>query len=707
MPTTDPLSDLLTGVTIPTAAWTPALEPSQVNMALTLTDGLCTSTTQYPNAIQIYPLPRVTAGDADLSICAGDDWTGVLTGASSLTFTGSFTGDTYEETSDASGDVLWTMPWSEIGPLHAQNDPVGFPTSFDLTAVSDFGTLTCENTWTLNVEVHDNPEIAALPAEEVLCNNGDLDLEPDVLLNPNGGLDFTWNVDASDDFNTEETNGGQSLTLSLIDGGDASGTTVTLVVTDVEGCLAQSTTALSVHNAPAPVSVMFSELDSAICSGGSITLTMDEPVLDASSTLDDFDYTWTAMGSNNEVYTVDQLSPLVDEAEDLTLATSQGWSSDFDPVTVSFELNMTDGVCASTFSFPDQISLYPSPRITVPNNLDFRMCEGTDWTGPISGASSLQYLSPYTGELIEISSTTGTIDWVMPWSEAEAAIQAGDDTVFELLAISDFGGAVCTDTWTLTLDVVGNPMINPNNTNVPAEICVGESVTISSGIVQGSSNGQPLSFVWSNAGDDPIFNVNPFQNGASAGISVNTDIPVPASGDVTFTLTDGAGCQADTTLSVVIHELPTFGALTATPDAVCTGEEIQLSFDGIDVDDNLDVTNATYTWSASVDGNNVPVSGDAFSLAVTPSVNGVVAAEFTEPTPVVFELTAGSDGCVATQTWNDVVHRVSRSTHPEQQPLCVSRPSVDCLDHRTGNLDDSGAEWVGFFGVGRQWRGPV
>ena len=655
VPTTDPLSDLLTGVTIPTAAWTPALEPSQVNMALTLTDGLCSSTTTYANAIQIYPLPRVTSGDADLGICAGDDWTGVLTGASSLTFTGSFTGDTYEATSDASGGVLWTMPWSEIGPLHAQNDPVGFPTSFDLTAVSDFGTLTCERTWTLNVEVHDIPEIAALPVGEVLCDNGDFELEADVLLNPNGGLDFAWTVDMAGDFDAEESNGGQSLTLSLVDGSEALGTNVSLVATDGEGCVAQAATTLSVHNAPVAVNVMFSELDSAICSGELITLTMDEPALDGASTLDDFSYTWTATGSNNESYTVNQLSPLVDEAIDLSLANSQAWSADFDPVTVSFELDMTDGVCASTVAFPNQISLYPSPRITVPNNLDYRMCEGFDWTAPISGASSLSYLSPYTGDLIEVSSTTGTIDWVMPWAEAEAAIQAGDDTVFELLATSDFGGAVCTDTWTLALDVVDNPMINPNNTNVPAEICVGQSVTISSGIVQGSSNGQPLSFVWSNAGDDPIFNVTPFQNGTSAGISVNVDIPVPASGDVTFTLTDGAGCQADTTLNVVIHELPTFGELTATPDAVCTGEEIQLSFDGIDVDDNLDVNNATYSWSASVDGNNVPVSGDAFSLTVSPSVNGVVAAEFTDPTPVVFELTAGSNGCVATQTWDDLV----------------------------------------------------
>ena len=657
MPTTDPLADLLIEVPIPNVAWSPTLQPSQVTMELTLTDGgLCTSTTQFPDAIQIYPRPRVTAGDADLSICAGDDWTGVLTGASSMQFTGPFTSASYLESSNDLGEVLWTMPWSEIGPLHDLNDPVNYPTLFNLTAVSNFGSLTCENNWFLDVEVHDNPEIAALPAEVVLCDNGDLDLAADVLSNPNGGLDFTWDLDASDDFNTEETNGGQSLTLSLIEGVNASGTTVTLVVTDVEGCMAQDTTALSVHNAPAPVSVMFSELDSAICSGGSITLTMDEPVLDASSTLDDFDYTWTAMGSNNEVYTVDQLSPLVDETEDLTLATSQGWSSDFDPVTVSFELNMTDGVCASTFSFPDQINLYPSPRITVPNNLDFRMCEGTDWTGSISGASSLEYLSPYTGELIEMSSSTGTIDWVMPWSEAEAAIQAGEGTVFELLAISDFGGAVCTDTWTLTLDVVGNPVLNPDNTSVPAEICVGESVNVEAGIVQGSTNGQPLSFVWSNAGADPVFNVSPFQNGSTAGVSVNTAVDVPATGDLTFTLTDGAGCQVDTTLSLVIHELPTFGNLSATPDAVCSGEEIQLTFEGIGVDDNLDLANATYNWSVSVDGSNMPVTGDESSLTVTPTVNAVVAASFTEPAPVVFQLTAGAGGCLASQTWNDLVH---------------------------------------------------
>ena len=116
------------------------------------------------------------------------------------------------------------------------------------------------------------------------------------------------------------------------------------------------------------------------------------------------------------------------------------------------------------------------------------------------------------------------------------------------------------------------------------------------------------------------------------------------------------GCQVDTTLSLVIHELPTFGNLSATPDAVCSGEEIQLTFEGIGVDDNLDLANATYNWSVSVAGSNMPVTGDESLLTVTPTVNAVVAASFTEPTPVVFQLTAGAGGCLASQTWNDLVH---------------------------------------------------
>ena len=212
LPTTDPLSDLLTGVTIPTAAWTPSLQlrPSEhgahVERRLVL---------QHHNLPERHPDLSSSEGHLGRRRLEHLCWRRLDRRVDRRLLPGiyrPFTGVGYEEFSNASGEVLWTMPWSEIGPLHAQNDPVNFPTSFNLTAVSDFGTVTCENNWTLDVDVQDNPEIAGLPVDAVLCDNGELVLEADVLDNPNGGLDFAWTLDMAGDFNAVESNDGQSLT---------------------------------------------------------------------------------------------------------------------------------------------------------------------------------------------------------------------------------------------------------------------------------------------------------------------------------------------------------------------------------------------------------------------------------------------------------------------------------------------------------------
>ena len=207
----------------------------------------------------------------------------------------------------------------------------------------------------------------------------------------------------------------------------------------------------------------------------------------------------------------------------------------------------------------------------------------------------------------------------------------------------------------VTFDVLGNPIVNGANTSVPAELCVGSSANVASGMVQGSSNGQPITFEWSNASAEPVFLINASPVGTTAAVSVNATGSVPPSGDLVFSITDGAGCQTDTTLTIVIHELPTFGNLEASVAEVCSGEEVELNFDGILVDDNLDVADASYTWTASVDGSNLPVAGDELSFSVTPSINGVVFSQFTEPAQVTFELTAGTPGCTATQTWPNIV----------------------------------------------------
>ena len=108
----------------------------------------------------------------------------------------------------------------------------------------------------------------------------------------------------------------------------------------------------------------------------------------------------------------------------------------------------------------------------------------------------------------------------------------------------------------VTFDVLGNPIVNAANTSVPAELCVGSSANVASGMVQGSSNGQPITFEWSNANAEPVFLINASPVGTTAAVSVNTTGSVPPSGDLVFSITDGAGCQTDTTLTIVIHELP-------------------------------------------------------------------------------------------------------------------------------------------------------
>ena len=207
----------------------------------------------------------------------------------------------------------------------------------------------------------------------------------------------------------------------------------------------------------------------------------------------------------------------------------------------------------------------------------------------------------------------------------------------------------------ITIDVLGNPVVNASNTSAPVELCVGTSANVASGMVQGSGNGQPLTFEWSNADADPVFNVSPIQNGTTASISVNSGVSVPPTGDIVFSITDGAGCQADTTLTVLLHELPTFGDLQADVTHICSGGEVELNFDGVVVDDSLSLADVSYTWAASVAGSNLPVVGDEWSFSVSPTINGVVYSQFTEPSPVTFELTAGTPGCTTTQSWTNLV----------------------------------------------------
>ena len=123
-----------------------------------------------------------------------------------------------------------------------------------------------------------------------------------------------------------------------------------------------------------------------------------------------------------------------------------------------------------------------SLNISLPSNLDLRMCQGSDWEGYIEGATELQYVSPYSGDTLFWNSTTNSLTFSMPWTEAAMALDAGDPTSVQLEAFSEVDGVECRTLLT-DLEVVGNPEIDPN-TSIPESICVGETIQVFANRVQ-------------------------------------------------------------------------------------------------------------------------------------------------------------------------------------------------------------------------------
>ena len=275
------------------------------------------------------------------------------------------------------------------------------------------------------------------------------------------------------------------------------------------------------------------------------------------------------------------------------------------------------------------------------------------FNGEVLGASEVSSVITLDGQigpsLTDWSTSTSLTFSVLAEGELEISMANG-----ELTLGSQSAASISQSVSPITIQVLDNPMVNAANTSVPAELCVGTSANVVSGMVQGSSNGQPITFEWSNAGTEEVFLLNSPQ-GTSATISVNTDAAVPPTGDLTFTITDGEGCQADTTLTILIHELPTIGNLAAESTQICSGEDFEFNFDGISVDDNLSVDDASYTWTATAGGFNQTFSGEDLSFSVSPTINGVAFNEFTGPTPMTIALTAGTPGCTTTQTWPNLV----------------------------------------------------
>ena len=198
-----------------------------------------------------------------------------------------------------------------------------------------------------------------------------------------------------------------------------------------------------------------------------------------------------------------------------TTATAMVSATHTEDIASLAEVNLFEVEPREDFGMDEEDFLSTSLDISLPSDLDLRICEGSDWEGYIEGATELRYVSPYSGDTLSWNSTTSSLTFIMPWTEAAMAIDAGDPTSFEMEAISEVDGVECSTLLTLTLEVVGNPEIDPN-TSIPESICVGETILVNSGFgLEGAYNGQPFEFLWSNEGTEDIFDIALGNSGTS------------------------------------------------------------------------------------------------------------------------------------------------------------------------------------------------
>ena len=215
---------------------------------------------------------------------------------------------------------------------------------------------------------------------------------------------------------------------------------------------------------------------------------------------------------------------------------------------ITYTLTGTSNGCSSTIQVP--VTVRPRPVVTYEGSTSVCLENATDLTAIISSDNTTDdgvgnKYRWYLGE--DVISTQNVLNYVIKDSK----------TMFKLEGIDPAG---CSNTVNITVTSVALPEIGLTG---PSEICVGSPATY---YVTGAKD-----YEWINGGDTVKGNV--FK------VSPETDTYY------TLRAKSAMGCKADTTIFLVVNQLPEVSVAGNT--SVCRGESLDLVGAGAD----------TYLWS--------------------------------------------------------------------------------------------------------------
>ncbi len=613
-----------------TYSWTPAAGLSAttgttvnatptVTTTYTITGTAGTCTDVATSVVTVNPLPTVAVNNA--SICLGQQ-TATLTATGATTYT-----------------------WSPASGLSSTN---GTPVTATPT-VSTFYSVTgtdgngCTGTATSNVVVNPLPTVSV--NNGIICNGGS------IALNAGGASTYSWSPGT----------GLSATTGASVNANPATTTQYTVTGTDINGCINDDTTTVTVVSNPTVTvtsgTICAGQTTATLTANGASTYVWSpgtglsattgsvvtaNPGATTTYTITGTVGTCTAAGTS----TVTVNNPPVIAVNSGTICVGQGnatltangavtytWmpgtglsattgaSVTANPtVTTTYTIGGVDAngcVNATTAN----VLVHPLPNVTVNGGL---ICAGGSMTLTANGATTYSW-TPGTG----LSATTG------------ASVTANPATTTQYTVIGvDANGCVNGDSATVT--VVNNPTV----TATSGTICVGQGTTTLT--ASGATT-----YTWSPA----------------TGLSSTTGSAVLANPNATtvYTITGTVGtCTASGTTTVTVNSLPTITAGSNSP--VCVNQTLNLSSsNGI-----------SYGWSGP----------NSFSTTTqNPSITGVSVAAMGTYTVIGVD----ANGCINTNTVAVVINPL---------PVVTATGATVCLN-ATINLSctPNGA-------TGYSWSGP-
>ena len=247
---------------------------------------------------------------------------------------------------------------------------------------------------------------------------------------------------------------------------------------------------------------------------------------------------------------------------------------------------ITSDFCAATYTGP--ITIYPAP---TPSFTATSVCQGNATT--FQNQSTVNP-GTITGQAWDFGDNQGISTAASP-----SYTYAGSGTYPVTLGVTTANGCIAAVTQNVTVNAL--PTISATHTDV---LCSGQTNGTATAVASGGS--APYSYQWS----DLLQSTTPSIQGLSGG-------------NYTVTVTDGLGCEADTTVTVV-SPLPIRVDLTTGPDTCGLGNGAVRAA----------ITGGTgpfiYTWSsirdsASIYSVNVPPSG--WNTMLTPGTYSVVVTD--------------------------------------------------------------------------------